>query len=51
MIWAVSLLTTELIPHSLTPTQKIIVFGVWLCLVAWWAPILNQYLYPYYQFT
>ena len=30
MVWAVSLLTAELIPHGLTPAIVATVFGVWL---------------------
>ena len=33
MVWAVSLSTMGLIPHSLTPRIRLMAFGVWLSLV------------------
>jgi hypothetical protein len=33
MVWAVSLSTMGLIPHSLTPRIELMAFGVWLSLV------------------
>ena len=46
MVWAVSLLTTELIPRSLTPMDKSLVFGVCLNSVTRWGPLVQTVLYP-----
>ena len=46
IVWAVSLLTTEIIPRSLTPEISVTVFGVWLKAVGWWPPRFIQSLYP-----
>ena len=42
MVWVVSLLTMEVIPHSLTPELNTMVFGVWLKEVSWWDPRFIQ---------
>ena len=44
MIWAVSLLTMELIPHSLTAKHHLKAFGVWLNLVGL-RPLIHPVLY------
>jgi hypothetical protein len=45
-MWAVSLLTKEIIPHGLTPGVQTLVFGVWLGRVGGKPPKPIQYLYP-----
>ena len=47
MVWAVSLLTQELIPLTLTPGIPVVVFGVWLGLVPLLA-LAHPVLYPHY---
>ncbi len=44
MIWAVSLLTMELIPHGLTAKHHLKAFGVWLNLVGL-RPLIHPVLY------
>ena len=44
MIWAVSLLTMELIPHGLTAKHHLKAFGVWLNLVGS-RPLIHPVLY------
>ncbi len=46
MVWAVSLSTTELIPHSLTPRLKLMEFVVWLDLVRYYPPSPSSALPP-----
>ena len=46
MVWAVSLLTTDLITRSLTPKHKSLAFGVCLNSVTRWAPSPNSALPP-----
>ncbi len=45
MVWAVSLLTTDLITRSLTPTDKSLAFGVCLNSVTRWGPLVQSVLY------
>ena len=45
MVWAVSLLTTDLITRSLTPMDKSLAFGVCLNSVTLWGPLVQTVLY------
>ena len=45
MVWAVSLLTTDLITRSLTPMDKSLAFGVCLNSVTRWGPLVQTVLY------
>ena len=45
MVWAVSLLTTDLITRSLTPKDKSLAFGVCLNSVTRWGPLVQTVLY------
>ena len=45
MVWAVSLLTTDLITRSLTPMDKSLAFGVCLNSVTRWGPLVQSVLY------
>ena len=46
MVWAVSLLTTELIPRRLTPRLRLMEFAVWLELVSYSPPSPSRALPP-----
>eukprot|EP00831_Metopus_contortus_P080365 TRINITY_DN8211_c0_g1_i2.p2 TRINITY_DN8211_c0_g1~~TRINITY_DN8211_c0_g1_i2.p2 ORF type:complete len:112 (-),score=19.23 TRINITY_DN8211_c0_g1_i2:107-442(-) len=48
-VWALSLLTMELVPHSLTAGVNNTVFGVKLKLVGWWSPAFILYSTPMLQ--
>ena len=45
MIWAVTLSSMELIPHTLTPDISLLVFVVWFGLVVL-RPLADPALYP-----
>ena len=45
MVWAVSLLTTDLITRRLPAADDTVTFGVWLCSVPWDAAIAYSVLY------
>ena len=49
MVWAVSLLTTDLITRSLTPTDKSLAFGVCLNSVTREGPLVQTVLYLQYS--
>ena len=49
MVWAVSLLTTDLITRSLTPTDKSLAFGVCLNSVTRDGPLVQTVLYLQYS--
>ena len=49
MVWAVSLLTTDLITRSLTPMDKSLAFGVCLNSVTRWGPLVQIVLYLQYS--
>jgi hypothetical protein len=46
MVWAVSLLTTELIPRRLTPRLRLMEFEFWLELVSYSPPSPSSDLPP-----
>ena len=50
MVWAVSLLTTDLITRSLTPKDKYLAFGVCLNSVTRWGPLVQTVLYLQYSY-
>ncbi len=47
MVWAVTLLTTELGPRRLTPEIVDKVFEVWLDSAIRWDPVVHSALYPF----
>jgi hypothetical protein len=49
VVWAVSLLTTDLITRSLTPMDKSLAFGVCLNSVTRWGPLVQSVLYLQYS--